>query len=311
MKMNIFKKDRGKAVFIIPAAVVAIILIACIVVTVTAGHGRSDKSKQDKTKAKQDISKVDNSDKGVLDVTENTESDIKEAIELVKQEETKDSNVTEKADDEETTNSSPADTPSNMDAAAGGGKSKDTSSGNKNSSGSTNSTGSTGSSASMNSSGNTASSGKNSGNSGGSSSNNSTSQGGTTTNEPAQSEQPKNEYVAPGWIYYGSKAGNGMTGEQKAYLDSVVKQWTNGGLSNSYIEDLFLEKIDQEWGLPMSTAGVTNGQRCLYPSLSEVPDYGENLAEVGGAYNFMGLYTKGEYDEYGYLICYYWEAGVL
>ena len=50
--------------------------------------------------------------------------------------------------------------------------------------------------------------------------------------EPAQPEAPKNEYVAPGWIFYGSKAGNGMTGEQKAYIDSVIQQWTNGGLSD-------------------------------------------------------------------------------
>ena len=25
--------------------------------------------------------------------------------------------------------------------------------------------------------------------------------------------------------------------------------------------------------------------------------------------NFTGLYTKGEYDEYGYLICYMWGVG--
>lgn len=332
MKMNRLMKNKnsdkmGKAVFIIPVAAIAMILIACIVVAVTASHGKNDQLKNDKTK--QDISNAGNSsianldqdnsepkkaDKSVSGVIRNTAYDIKEivrkaendAIELAKQEEIKASNA---ADSGAETNVEPKDTGS-TDAssaegdAAGEGKVSDGgkdkgSSGNNNPSGGTKSSGST------------TSSDNNSGNSGGSGNNNSPSQGGSIANEPAKSEQPKNEYVAPGWIYYGSKAGNGMTGDQKAYLDSVIKQWTNGGLSNSYIEDLFLEKIDQEWGLPMSTAGVTSGQRCLYPSLGEVPDYGENLAEVGGAYNFMGLYTKGEYDEYGYLICYYWEAGVL
>lgn len=129
--------------------------------------------------------------------------------------------------------------------------------------------------------------------------------------EPAQPEAPKNEYVAPGWIFYGSKAGNGMTGEQKAYIDSVIQQWTNGGLSDDAIGDMFIEKIAQEWQLPMITAGVTSNLLCLFPSRAEVTDYSLNLADMNGAYNFVGLYTKGEYDENGYLKCYYWEAGVL
>lgn len=129
--------------------------------------------------------------------------------------------------------------------------------------------------------------------------------------EPAQPEAPKNEYVAPGWIFYGSKAGNGMSGEQKAYVDSVIQQWTNGGLSDDAIGDMFIEKIAQEWQLPMITAGVTSNLLCLFPSRAEVTDYSLNLADMNGAYNFVGLYTKGEYDENGYLKCYYWEAGVL
>ena len=44
---------------------------------------------------------------------------------------------------------------------------------------------------------------------------------------------------------------------------------------------------------------------------AEVTDYSLNLANMNGTYNFVGLYTKGEYDENGYLKCYYWEAGVL
>ena len=132
-----------------------------------------------------------------------------------------------------------------------------------------------------------------------------------TQSELAQPEAPKNEYVAPGWIFYGSKAGNGMTGEQKAYVDSVIQQWTNGGLSDDAIGDMFIEKIAQEWQLPMITAGVTSNLLCLFPSRAEVTDYSLNLADMNGSYNFVGLYTKGEYDENGYLKCYYWEAGVL
>ena len=129
--------------------------------------------------------------------------------------------------------------------------------------------------------------------------------------EPTQPEAPKNEYVAPGWIFYGSKAGNGMTGEQKAYIDSLVKQWTDGSISEGELADLFAQKVKNEWGLEMCSAGVSEAYRCIYPSKNDIPDYKSALDESNGFYNFTGLYTKGEYDEYGYLICYMWEAGIF
>ena len=129
--------------------------------------------------------------------------------------------------------------------------------------------------------------------------------------EPAQPEAPKNEYVAPGWIFYGSKAGNGMSVEQKAYIDSLVKQWTDGSISEGELADLFAQKVKNEWGLDMCSAGVSEAYRCIYPSKNDIPDYKSALDESNGFYNFTGLYTKGEYDEYGYLICYMWEAGIF
>ena len=111
--------------------------------------------------------------------------------------------------------------------------------------------------------------------------------------EPAQPEAPKNEYVAPGWIFYGSKAGNGMTGEQKAYIDSLVKQWTDGSISEGELADLFAQKVKNEWGLEMCSAGVSEAYRCIYPSKNDIPDYKSALDESNGFYNFTGLYTKG------------------
>ena len=70
---------------------------------------------------------------------------------------------------------------------------------------------------------------------------------------PAQPGAPKNEYVAPGWIFYGSKAGNGMSGEQKAYIDSLVKQWTDGSISDSYLAEQIAHKMKEEWGLSLNS----------------------------------------------------------
>lgn len=102
-----------------------------------------------------------------------------------------------------------------------------------------------------------------------------------------------------------------MSGEQKAYIDSLVKQWTDGSISEGELADLFAQKVKNEWGLEMCSAGVSEAYRCIYPSKNDIPDYKSALDESNGFYNFIGLYTKGEYDEYGYLICYMWEAGIF
>ena len=63
--------------------------------------------------------------------------------------------------------------------------------------------------------------------------------------------------------------------------------------------------------LSLNSVGISGDDRCIYPSKNEIPNYNEALAESYGFYNFTGLYTKGEYDEYGYLICYMWGVGIF
>lgn len=287
-------EKQHRLLFIIPAVIIAIILIICIAVAVSSKLGEKGKKKDSRS----------------VSVTENAQDIVaeSEALELVKKDALKESNVVDKDNKQNdkqnngtkpaaNDNSAPAD--SNSDNAnTASDKSSEKSSENKAAAGKKSSTGSD----------NTP---QPAGNDSKPAASNQTATPEPAQSEPAQPEAPKNEYVAPGWIFYGSKAGNGMSGEQKAYIDSVLQQWTNGGLSNAAIEDMFIEKVAQEWKLPMITAGVTSNLLCLFPSRAEVPDYSSNLASMNGAYNFVGLYTKGEYDENGYLKCYYWEAGVL
>ena len=42
-----------------------------------------------------------------------------------------------------------------------------------------------------------------------------------------------------------------MSGEQKAHIDSLVKQWTDGSISEGELADLFAQKVKNEWGLEM------------------------------------------------------------
>lgn len=290
-------EKQHRLLFIIPAVIIAIILIICIAVAVSSKSGEKGKKKDSRS----------------VSVTENTQDIVAESetLELVKKDALKETNVVDK--DNKQNNGTQSDTNDNSTPAAGNSdnantasdKSSDKSSEDKTAADKKTSTGSNNTSTDSNNTQQPA------GNDSKPAASNQTVAPEPAQSEPAQPEAPKNEYVAPGWIFYGSKAGNGMSGEQKAYVDSVIQQWTNGGLSDDAIGDMFIEKIAQEWKLPMITAGVTSNLLCLFPSRAEVPDYSLNLADMNGAYNFVGLYTKGEYDENGYLKCYYWEAGVL
>lgn len=283
-------EKQHRLLFIIPAVIIAIILIICIAVAVSSKSGEKGKKKDSRS----------------VSVTENTQDIVAESetLELVKKDALKETNVVDK--DNKQNNGTQSDTNDNSAPAAGNSdnanktsdKSSDKSSEDKTAADKKTSTGSN----------NTQ---QPAGNDSKPAASNQTAASEPAQSEPAQPEAPKNEYVAPGWIFYGSKAGNGMSGEQKAYIDSLVKQWTDGSISEGELADLFAQKVKNEWGLEMCSAGVSEAYRCIYPSKNDIPDYKSALDESNGFYNFTGLYTKGEYDEYGYLICYMWEAGIF
>ena len=283
-------EKQHRLLFIIPAVTIAIILIICIAVAVSSKSGEKGKKKDSRS----------------VSVTENTQDIVAESetLELVKKDALKETNVVDK--DNKQNNGTQSDTNDNSAPTAGNSdnantasdKSSDKSSEDKTAADKKTSTGSN----------NTQ---QPAGNDSKPAASNQTVAPEPAQSEPAQPEAPKNEYVAPGWIFYGSKAGNGMTGEQKAYIDSLVKQWTDGSISEGELADLFAQKVKNEWGLEMCSAGVSEAYRCIYPSKNDIPDYKSALDESNGFYNFIGLYTKGEYDEYGYLICYMWEAGIF
>ena len=283
-------EKQHRLLFIIPAVIIAIILIICIAVAVSSKSGEKGKKKDSRS----------------VSVTENTQDIVAESetLELVKKDALKETNVVDK--DNKQNNGTQSDTNDNSTPAADNSdnantasdKSSDKSSEDKTAADKKTSTGSN----------NTQ---QPAGNDSKPAASNQTVTPEPAQSEPAQPEAPKNEYVAPGWIFYGSKAGNGMSGEQKAHIDSLVKQWTDGSISEGELADLFAQKVKNEWGLEMCSAGVSEAYRCIYPSKNDIPDYKSALDESNGFYNFTGLYTKGEYDEYGYLICYMWEAGIF
>lgn len=115
--------------------------------------------------------------------------------------------------------------------------------------------------------------------------------------------------VKKGWIFYGSRSTE-LTGKEKARLDSMVKSWTSGSISENSLEEKMCAYLTKQ-GKEIVTAGIMGRSRCLFESVNDIPDYSALLKERHGLYNFIGLYTEGKYDSSGHLICYYWEAGVM
>lgn len=285
-------EKQHRLLFIIPAVIIAIILIICIAVAVSSKSGEKGKKKDSRS----------------VSVTENTQDIVAESetLELVKRDALKETNVVDK--DNKQNNGTQSDTNDNSTPAADNSDNANTASDKSSDKTAADKKTSTGGNNTSTDSSNTQ---QPAGNDSKPAASNQTVAPEPAQSEPAQPEAPKNEYVAPGWIFYGSKAGNGMSGEQKAYIDLLVKQWTDGSISEGELADLFAQKVKNEWGLEMCSAGVSEAYRCIYPSKNDIPDYKSALDESNGFYNFTGLYTKGEYDEYGYLICYMWEAGIF
>ena len=267
-------EKQHRLLFIIPAVIIAIILIICIAVAVSSKSGEKGKKKDSRS----------------VSVTENTQDIVAESetLELVKKDALKETNVVDK--DNKQNNGTQSDTNDNSVPAADNSdnantasdKSSDKSSEDKTAADKKTSTGSNNTSTDSNNIQQPA------GNDSKPAASNQTVAPEPAQSESAQPEAPKNEYVAPGWIFYGSKAGNGMSGEQKAYIDSLVKQWTDGSISEGELADLFAQKVKNEWGLEMCSAGVSEAYRCIYPSKNDIPDYKSALDESNGFYNFTG-----------------------
>lgn len=240
-------EKQHRLLFIIPAVTIAIILIICIAVAVSSKSGEKGKKKDSRS----------------VSVTENTQDIVAESetLELVKKDALKETNVVDK--DNKQNNGTQSDTNDNSTPAADNSdnantasdKSSDKSSEDKTAADKKTSTGGKKTSTDSNNTQQPA------GNDSKPAASNQTVAPEPAQSEPAQPEAPKNEYVAPGWIFYGSKAGNGMSGEQKAYIDSLVKQWTDGSISEGELADLFAQKVKNEWGLAMCSAGVSEAYR--------------------------------------------------
>lgn len=121
-----------------------------------------------------------------------------------------------------------------------------------------------------------------------------------------QTEEKEN-IITPQWLYYQSQSS--QEGELKKEMDVLINRWTKRNLTDDELSEQMRMHLNKK-DIKASTIGVQSQALCLFSSANALPDYARMLSDHGGVYDFIGVYTDGEYDENGRLICYYWEAGV-
>ena len=118
---------------------------------------------------------------------------------------------------------------------------------------------------------------------------------------PAQASEP---HVDPQWVGEWSGTNGVLTGEQKAYIDSLIQSWKNGGYTDSGVDDaitnyLFDQGVDLSWG------GAHGNSQILVNSLDELKSKQANEQNANCLYHFHATYTDGTYES-GYLRGFTW-----
>lgn len=128
-------------------------------------------------------------------------------------------------------------------------------------------------------------------------------------NQENRDNEQSSEMVSPQWIYYGSAVKPPYDSEMKSQIDAKVASWVNGSLSDSELQQWIIDYVHDEKGLPMRSVGFIGNYKVLLHLENNI-DYSRCFDEMNAYYSFIGIYTKGERDEYGNLIGYRWDLSI-
>ena len=104
------------------------------------------------------------------------------------------------------------------------------------------------------------------------------------------------DLLTPQWLYYQSD-GSVTDRNIKKEMDVLMRKWTKGKLGGKELDRLIKEFLQKK-------------AVCVFPSEKELPDYTKTLAKREKIYQFIGVYTGGQQDENGRLLCEYWEVAI-
>lgn len=124
----------------------------------------------------------------------------------------------------------------------------------------------------------------------------------------AGSQRQDTDLLTPQWLYYQSD-GSVTDRNIKKEMDVLMRQWTKGKLGGKDLDRLIKEFL-QKKDCPVRQITMQEKAVCVFPSEKELPDYTKTLAKREKIYQFIGVYTGGQQDENGRLLCEYWEVAI-
>lgn len=113
-----------------------------------------------------------------------------------------------------------------------------------------------------------------------------------SNNQAPAPQQPSNPKAGVAETFYNGSVANGLSGEQKAYVDSLVNSWLNGGYTNSGLQNEIINYL-MDSGCSISSVEVEKDSRFLIPSGKS---YSLSSIASGNVYYFGKMYTNGEMD---------------
>lgn len=116
------------------------------------------------------------------------------------------------------------------------------------------------------------------------------------------------DLLTPQWLYYQSD-GSVTDRNIKKEMDVLMRKWTKGKLGGKELDRLIKEFL-QKKDCPVRQITMQEKAVCVFPSEKELPDYTKTLAKREKIYQFIGVYTGGQQDENGRLLCEYWEVAI-
>ncbi len=124
----------------------------------------------------------------------------------------------------------------------------------------------------------------------------------------AGSQRQETDLLTPQWLYYQSN-GSVTDCNIKKEMDVLMRKWTKGKLGGKELDRLIKEFL-QKKDCPVRKITMQEKAVCVFPSEKELPDYTKTLAKREKIYQFIGVYTGGQQDENGRLLCEYWEVAI-
>ena len=124
----------------------------------------------------------------------------------------------------------------------------------------------------------------------------------------AGKQRQETDLLTPQWLYYQSN-GSVTDCNIKKEMDVLMRKWTKGKLGGKELDRLIKEFL-QKKDCPVRKITMLEKAVCVFPSEKELPDYTKTLAKREKIYQFIGVYTGGQQDENGRLLCEYWEVAI-